>query len=196
MSGDKEKEASAKLLRKVTAGELDDVIELLEGDEGVDVNCQEPETWETPLHKAARGGHVEVAKVLIEKKANANAECIRGRTCLHVACEAYAGDETGDFCWEDMVELLVKEGGALAIEDADGNLPKPGDDCCTRVESAVDRAFSDGKDLRKEHAANKKERNRMKMDKMFEDKLVEHISTSSAVTVAVRESPSRPDGWG
>jgi hypothetical protein len=64
------------------------------------------------------------------------------------------------------------------------------------VESAVDRAFNDGKDLRKEHAAGKKERNRAKMDKMFEDKLVEHISNATAVTVQVRESPSRPDGWG
>lgn len=98
----------------------------------------------------------------------------------------------GDFRWEDMIEMLVKEGGALSIEDADGNLPKP--DCCTRVESAMDRACNDGKELRKERADTNKKCNRMKMDKMFEDKLVEHISTASAVTVAVRESPSRPDG--
>ena len=193
-SSDKEKEDVAKLLRKVTAKELDDVIELLE--EGVDVNCQEVETWETPLHKAARVGAIEIAKVLIEKKADANAECIKGRTCLHVACETYDNDETGDFAFEDIVELLVKEGGALSIEDAEGKLPNPGEDCCTRVESAVERAFNDGKDLRKEHAASKKERNKMKMDKMFEDKLVAHLSTTSAATVAVRESPSRPDGWG
>jgi ankyrin repeat protein len=106
MPSDKDKENIAKLLRKVTAGELDDVIELLDDAEaGVDVNAQEPETWETPLHKAARAGHVEVAKALIEKKANANAECIKGHTCLHVACEVYAADETGDFCWEDMVGM-------------------------------------------------------------------------------------------
>ena len=191
---DKDKENVAKILRKITAKELADAIELLE--EGVDVNCQEAETWETPLHKAASVGSVEIAKVLIEKKADANAEDIKGKTCLHVACDAYANDETGDFCWEDMVELLVKEGGALSIEDGDGKVPNPGEDACTRVESAVDRAFNDGKALRKEHAANKKERNRMKMDKMFEDKLVAHLSTASAATVAVRESPSRPDGWG
>lgn len=192
---DKEKENVKKLLAKVTAGDLDDVIELLD-DEGVDVNCAEVETWETPLHKAARAGQIDIAKALIEKRADANQECLKGRTCLHVACEAYAADETGDLCWEDMVDLLVKQGGALSIEDADGNLPNPGEEPCTLVESAVDRAFHDGKDLRKEHAANKRERNRIKMDKMFEAKLVEHLNTGSAATVAVRESPSRPDGWG
>jgi len=190
-------ERVARLLRTVTTGEVDDVVALLEDPaSGAGVASTEADTWETALHKVARAGKIEVARALLERRADANAECVKGRTCLHVACEAYAADETGDFCWEDMIELLVTSGSAVCIEDADGRLPFPGDDCCTRVERAVANALEDGADLRKEHAANKRERNRKKMDKLFEDKLVEHISTASAVTVAVRESPSRPDGWG
>lgn len=89
--GDSDKENVVKVLRKVTTGKLDDVIELL-GWMGASTS-----TAGSPRRgrrRCARAGNVEVATALIEKEASASEECIKSRTCLHVASEVCADDET------------------------------------------------------------------------------------------------------
>lgn len=88
------------LVQAIEEGDLDAVqsaIDSAEEDVAAAVNKEDPETWLSPLHHAAKLGAVEVAKLLLEKGADPNLEDIKGRTCLHVACDAYAADETGDF---------------------------------------------------------------------------------------------------
>lgn len=91
---------TTRLVQAIEEGDLDAVQSALDsaGEEvAAAVNKEDPGTWLSPLHHAARLGAVEVAKLLLEKGADPNLEDIKGRTCLHVACDAYAADETGDF---------------------------------------------------------------------------------------------------
>ena len=90
---------TTKLVKAMEEGDLDAVNSAIDAadDVAAEVNREDPETWLSPLHHAAKLGAVEVAKVLLEKGADPNLEDVKGRTCLHVACDAYAEDETGDF---------------------------------------------------------------------------------------------------
>lgn len=91
---------TTRLVQAIGEGDLDAVQSALDsaGEEvAAAVNKEDPGTWLSPLHHAARLGAVEVAKLLLEKGVDPNLEDIKGRTCLHVACDAYAADETGDF---------------------------------------------------------------------------------------------------
>ena len=111
----------------------------------------------SPLHLATEGGHLEVVKALLEAGANPNAEDIKGKTCLHVACKVYAEDETGDFVWEDLIEAIVK-GGGVSIKDVDGKLPDPGEDAVMKVVGLIEKAFKDGKEARADADRARKEK--------------------------------------
>ncbi|KAL3140889.1 hypothetical protein ABBQ32_005422 [Trebouxia sp. C0010 RCD-2024] len=66
----------------------------------------------TPLHYAARGGHVDVAKLLLSKGADPNRTTrAGGATALHRAC--YMGHSR-------MAQLLVRSGASASIPDSDG----------------------------------------------------------------------------
>lgn len=78
--------------------------------------------------------------MLLEAGADPNLDDAQLATCLHVACSTYANDETGDFCFEDMVPALV-EGGALAFRDRNKELPNVGEDAATAVEKALEKAI-------------------------------------------------------
>jgi ankyrin repeat protein len=69
---------------------------------------------ETPLHYAARCDRLDVAKVLVEHKANINAKNDTGLTPLHDACR------TGDLA---LVALLLEHGANVRAADRDGTTP-------------------------------------------------------------------------
>lgn len=100
------------LVQAIVEGDLDAVNAAIDGadDASAAVNAEDSETWLSPLHHAAKHGAVEAAKVLLERGADPNLEDVKGRTCLHVACDVYREDETGDF-WQGDVRVRKKRGG-------------------------------------------------------------------------------------
>ncbi len=58
----------------------------------------------TALHVAAHCGHVRVAKLLLDRKADPNARALNGFTPLHIACKKNR---------IKVVELLLKYGGSI-----------------------------------------------------------------------------------
>ncbi|XP_031344795.1 ankyrin repeat domain-containing protein 39-like [Photinus pyralis] len=90
-------------------GDLKKVQKLINN--GVDVDLRDSAGY-TSLHYAARNGHLDVCKFLIQSKADINAVTRSGRvTALHRACTA------GQL---DVVNFLIECKANIAIRDSDG----------------------------------------------------------------------------
>jgi len=87
-------------------GTVDDARYFIE-EEGVNVNAKSEERGMTPLHYAASYGNVEVAKFLISKGANVNAQAAYYETPLHAAAR------NGNV---EIVKLLVSKGADVHAE--------------------------------------------------------------------------------
>jgi ankyrin repeat protein len=74
----------------------------------------------TPLHFAASEGHLEVARMLLERKANVNALDDDGSTPLHQASQ-YLWSEDPDIA--QLVRLLLDDGADIHALDNSGNTP-------------------------------------------------------------------------
>lgn len=68
----------------------------------------------SPLHYAVAGGHLNVAKILIDHGADVNWNIVVGYSPLHLAAKI------GNL---EMVNLLLASGSDPGIEDEDGNTP-------------------------------------------------------------------------
>ncbi|XP_017880409.1 ankyrin repeat domain-containing protein 39-like [Ceratina calcarata] len=89
--------------------DLDRVEALLR--KGVSVNAEDSAGY-TALHYAARNGHYEICKILLENNAQANAQTRCGQAAaLHRAAVQNH---------PDVVELLLKYGANPNLKDADG----------------------------------------------------------------------------
>ena len=100
-----------RLIEAAAAGDLDEVMELVE--KGADVNAKDKDGW-TPLHYAASNGYLDVVKFLVENGADVDAEDKDSQTPLHVA--AFFGHL-------DVVKFLVKNGAYVNAMDNDGQTP-------------------------------------------------------------------------
>ncbi|CAH8318254.1 unnamed protein product [Eruca vesicaria subsp. sativa] len=92
-------------------GEVENLLKSIES--GIQVNARDSE-GRTPLHWAIDRGHLEIAKLLVDKKADVNAKDNEGQTPLHyaVVCDR-----------EAIAEFLVKQKANTASKDDDGNSP-------------------------------------------------------------------------
>ncbi|ESQ43155.1 hypothetical protein EUTSA_v10014004mg [Eutrema salsugineum] len=92
-------------------GEVENLLKCIEN--GIPVNARDSE-GRTPLHWAIDRGHLNVAKALVDKKADVNAKDNEGQTSLHYAvmCER-----------EALAEFLVEQKADTTIKDEDGNSP-------------------------------------------------------------------------
>ncbi|KAI8484635.1 X-ray radiation resistance-associated protein 1 [Branchiostoma belcheri] len=94
------------------AGDEEKVKRLLR--QGVDVNCRGGRSGDTPLHKAASGGHVGVAELLLEDVARVDIRNLVDERPLHSAA---AGGHVG------VAELLLKVGARVNSRDEDEATP-------------------------------------------------------------------------
>jgi hypothetical protein len=79
---------------------------------GADVNARADKD-ETPLHKAATGGHFHTLKILLEHGARVNSRDKSGRTALHIACL---------FPSEQSAKILLEYGSDINIMCDSGKL--------------------------------------------------------------------------
>jgi hypothetical protein len=99
------------------------------------VSSRDEKYGQTPLHIAAFNDHINVAKLLLENKADVNAKANNGSTPLHLA--AAKGNK-------DMVELLLDNKADVDAKDNDGWSP---------LHSAVTYGRKDVEDFLREHGA-------------------------------------------
>ncbi|XP_071541534.1 acyl-CoA-binding domain-containing protein 6 isoform X1 [Panulirus ornatus] len=72
---------------------------------------EKDENGMTLLHWAADRGYVDIAKYLLEKKINVNAQDVEGQTALHYAA----------FCGHlETIQVLLNHGADPTVQDADG----------------------------------------------------------------------------
>ena len=76
----------------------------------INVNVKDV-SGDTPLHYAARNGHIEISHLLLQNGAEVNVRSMWGRTPLH-----YAASQ-GHI---DILHLLVENGADLEAQDDDG----------------------------------------------------------------------------
>lgn len=77
-----------------------------------------PEGWNSPLHRAARNGHVAVTDILIKAGADLNKPGDGGVTPLHAACRFRDEDNAA------VVKLLLRNGADPTIESDSGRTAK------------------------------------------------------------------------
>jgi len=103
----------AALFAAIRANDTVAVERLL--DKGAEVNAEEPESGNTPLHIAAMFGYVDIVNLLLKNDdANVDATAPDGNTPLHIAAM---------FRNVEIVDLLLKNGANVNATDSKGNTP-------------------------------------------------------------------------
>ncbi|KDO17811.1 TKL protein kinase [Saprolegnia parasitica CBS 223.65] len=82
-------------------------------DKRVNVNCTD--SIYTPLHRAAYNGHVDVARLLLDKGADVEASNANGYTPLHYAAQGKK---------PEMVEFLLAKGAKIDAKNKNGQTPR------------------------------------------------------------------------
>lgn len=111
-------EATVKQLHSVIRWHkpLDVISEHLDKNPSL-VNASNPSTGNISIHLAAQNGHLDIVKLLIERKVNVNAQNNTGTTALHMAKEY-------DYFWT--CKALIAAGADPELENKDGSKAKAG----------------------------------------------------------------------
>ena len=91
-----------------------DIAKILATEHPKDVNSRSFVDGSTPLHLTWRQGHVDVARMLVERGADVSAQDGDGRRPLHWASR---------YGYVDMARMLVERGADVSAQDKDGSTP-------------------------------------------------------------------------
>ena len=102
------------LFEAIAMSDVEKITRLLDG--GVPASVADQSTKDTPLHWAASFGSANVVEILTacDPAPDVNACNSAGQTALHLACKSSS---------LAVVELLLKNGADMSIDDNDGNIP-------------------------------------------------------------------------
>ncbi len=112
-SGDIARRGEIAMMLAVRTNNINEFKKLVE--QGVNINWQDSKMeYVTALHEAARLGHIEVAKYLLQNGADINSKKLNGLSPLHVA--AYCGEN-------EIVNALLAEGADVDAKARDNITP-------------------------------------------------------------------------
>lgn len=109
----KASKATQKLFDAVVKGNIEQVKAALS--EGADINYKDKREGNTPLIWAAHGGHIEIARLLIQKGADVNAVTSSGGTPLIYAAK-FGNVEIVKLLLETGAKMDAREDGKSAVE--------------------------------------------------------------------------------
>ncbi|CAH1738493.1 unnamed protein product [Aphis gossypii] len=108
----KQADPATSYLRAARSGNLEKVLQLLEST-GVDVNTANANGLNA-LHLAAKDGHVDIVKCLLQRGCSVNSVTKKGNSALHIA--SLAGQE-------EIVKVLVENNASVNIQSHSGFTP-------------------------------------------------------------------------
>ena len=100
---------------------LGEFVELLK--DRANLNLQNPNNQQAPLHYAASHGDLTIIKTLINSGANPNIVDSMGLTPLHIVVKQEHGYERQYSQWNKCIEFLLSVGVNVNISDITGNTP-------------------------------------------------------------------------
>ena len=139
------------------------------------------------MSHACKSANLEVVQALLAAGADPNLEdrTPRQATPLHYAADAYAGDDTGDAKYEEVIKALI-EAGAVGLVDRNQKLPDVGPDADFAVTEMLSKAEKAGVQARKDQ----KQRRLDYANQLMMNKQLEYQNGCSAAMVSVMDAGS------
>lgn len=112
----RDEDGTTTLMHALLAENVDRKIVELLVEKGVDINARDPKQGWTALHLAARDGHSDIVRFLLENGAEVDARDIFGNTPLGKAVMNYKGNN-------EVIHLLLAHGADKKIGNNEGVSP-------------------------------------------------------------------------
>ncbi|XP_063707061.1 ankyrin-3-like isoform X2 [Culicoides brevitarsis] len=110
---EKQADTNTSFLRAARGGELGKLVEFLETGQILDINTSNANGLNA-LHLAAKDGHIEIVRELLNRGAKVDNATKKGNTALHIS--SLAGKL-------DVIQLLVQHGASVNVQSQNGFTP-------------------------------------------------------------------------
>lgn len=107
--------ANHEIFSLIKSNNIESVQQLIKQKANINIKNQD---GYTPLHLAATGGNLNIAKLLINNGANINAKDQQDSTPLHAVQQLFARKD-----YEEIAKLLIEKGADFNAKNKSGNTP-------------------------------------------------------------------------